>query len=108
MTITLTDALVKRIKALQTAENRPGLKLRVLVEGGGCQGFNYIFDLVDDVKSDDELFERDGAGVVVDDISLPYLAGSEIDYVDDLVGASFRVNNPNAVSSCGCGTSFSL
>ena len=108
MTITLTDALVKRIKALQSAENRPGLKLRVMVEGGGCQGFNYIFDLTEDVKSDDELFEKDGAGVVIDDISLPYLAGSEIDYVDDLVGASVRVNNPNAVSSCGCGTSFSL
>lgn len=108
MTITLTDALVKRIKALQAAENRPGLKLRILVEGGGCQGFNYVFDLTDDVKPDDELFEKDGAGVVIDDISLPYLKGAEIDYVDDLVGASFRVNNPNAVSSCGCGTSFSL
>ncbi len=108
MTITLTAALVKRIKALQTAENRPGLKLRILVEGGGCQGFNYVFDLTDDVKSDDEVFEKDGAGVIIDDISLPYLKGAEIDYVDDLVGASFRVNNPNAASSCGCGTSFSL
>lgn len=108
MTITLTDALVKRIKALQATESRPGLKLRVLVEGGGCQGFNYIFSLTDEVTPDDELFEKDGAGVVVDDISLPYLKGSAIDYVDDLVGASFRVNNPNAVSSCGCGTSFSL
>jgi iron-sulfur cluster assembly accessory protein len=108
MTITLTDTLVKRIKALQAAENRPALKLRILVEGGGCQGFNYHFDLTEEVKGDDEVFEKDGVGVIIDDISLPYLAGSEIDYVDELVGASFRVNNPNAVSSCGCGTSFSM
>ena len=108
MTITLTDALVKRIKTLRETQSRPGLMLRIMVEGGGCQGFNYHFDLTDEVKGDDEVFEKDGVGVVIDDISLPFMKGAEIDYVDELVGASFRVNNPNAVSSCGCGTSFSV
>ncbi|PZQ45735.1 MAG: iron-sulfur cluster insertion protein ErpA [Micavibrio aeruginosavorus] len=105
--ITLTDGLVKRIKALQTLENNPALKLRVMVNSGGCQGFEYKFSLDTDVKPDDELFEKDGAGVIIDDISLPYMRGAVIDYTDDLIGAYFKIDNPNAASSCGCGTSFS-
>ena len=82
--------------------------LRVSVEGGGCSGFQYRFDLVRDGESDDLRIERDGATVLVDQVSLPYLAGSELDFVDDLIGASFRVKNPNAKAACGCGTSFTV
>jgi iron-sulfur cluster assembly accessory protein len=82
--------------------------LRVAVDGGGCSGFQYRFDLVDAVEADDLQIERDGAVALVDDISLGLLKGSEIDFVDELAGAEFRVRNPNAKSSCGCGVSFSL
>lgn len=108
MTITLTDSLIKRIKFLQQQDNNPALKLRVMVDGGGCQGFEYKFSLDYDVKPDDELFEKDGTGVIIDDVSLPFMAGATIDYVDDLIGAHFKIDNPNAKSSCGCGTSFSV
>ena len=109
MTITLTDALVKRIQVLRDKQSQPGLMLRLRVDGGGCQGFNYHFDLTDTANPDDEVFEKDGQPyVVIDDLSLPYLQGAEIDYTDELVGAHFKVNNPNAASSCGCGTSFSV
>lgn len=106
-TITLTDALVKRIKALRDQDGNPALKLRVMVDSGGCQGFEYKFSLTDNVNSDDEVFEKDGISVIIDDISLPYMRGAVIDYADDLIGAHFRIDNPNAKSSCGCGTSFS-
>jgi len=82
--------------------------LRVAVEGGGCSGFQYQFDLVDAVQDDDLKVERDGAAAVVDIVSLALLGGSEIDFVDELAGAEFRVRNPNAKSSCGCGVSFSI
>jgi iron-sulfur cluster assembly accessory protein len=82
--------------------------LRVSVEGGGCSGFQYKFDMDRAQASDDVLIRRDGAAVLIDPVSLNYLAGSEIDFVDDLIGASFRINNPQAKASCGCGTSFSL
>ncbi len=107
-TITLTDGLVKRIKALQTQENNPALKLRVMVDGGGCQGFEYKFSLTDTQNPDDEVFEKDGVTVLIDDISLPYMRDAQIDFTDALIGAHFQVNNPNAKSSCGCGTSFSV
>ena len=107
MSITLTDGLVKRIKSLQTQQNNPALKLRIMVDSGGCQGFEYKFSLDSEVKPDDELFEKDGAGVIIDDISLPYMRGAVIDFTDDLIGAHFKIDNPNASSSCGCGTSFS-
>ncbi len=107
MSITLTDGLVKRIKSLQTQQNNPALKLRIMVDSGGCQGFEYKFSLDTEVKSDDELFEKDGIGVIIDDISLPYMRGATIDYTNELVGAYFKIDNPNATSSCGCGTSFS-
>ncbi len=82
--------------------------LRVSVEGGGCSGFQYKFDIDRAQAADDLVIQRDGATVLIDQTSVGYLAGSEIDFVDDLIGASFRVNNPQATASCGCGTSFSL
>lgn len=108
MSITLTDSLVKRIHALRKQKDNAALMLRVQVNGGGCQGFEYAFDLTDSLADDDEVFEKDGVRVLVDSVSFPFLVGAEIDYVDDLVGAHFKINNPNASSSCGCGTSFSV
>jgi iron-sulfur cluster insertion protein len=106
-TITLTDGLVRRIKSLQTQQNDPALKLRIMVDSGGCQGFEYKFSLETNVTADDEVFEKDGVSVIIDDISLPYMRGATIDFTDELIGAHFKISNPNATSSCGCGTSFS-
>jgi iron-sulfur cluster insertion protein len=105
--VTLSSAAAARIRAIGATEGRP-LMLRVAVDGGGCSGFQYRFDLVEAVEADDLRIERDGAVALVDDISLGLLKGSEIDFVDELAGAEFRVRNPNAKSSCGCGVSFSL
>lgn len=105
--LVLTPAAARRLHALAETEGRPVL-LRVAVDGGGCSGFQYRFDLVEAPDADDVRIERDGAAAVVDSISLPLLAGSEIDFVDELVGAQFKVRNPQAKSSCGCGVSFSL
>ena len=105
--VILTAAAARRLHELAATEGRP-LLLRVAVEGGGCSGFQYRFELVEAAGPDDVRVERDGAAALVDDVSLPFLAGSEIDFVDELVGAQFRVNNPNAASSCGCGVSFSI
>ena len=82
--------------------------LRVTVSGGGCSGFQYGFDFDDSVGEDDRTFERDGVSVVIDEVSLELLAGSTIDFVEDLIGASFQITNPQATSSCGCGASFSI
>ena len=84
------------------------MMLRVAVEGGGCSGFQYQFDLVDAANQDDIRVERDGSAALVDEMSLVLLKGSEIDFVDELAGAEFRIRNPNAKSSCGCGVSFSI
>ena len=89
------------------AEAAPTL-FRVSVEGGGCSGFQYRFDLVTETAPDDMLIERDGARVVVDPVSLGFVQGAEIDFVDELIGAQFKINNPNVTASCGCGTSFSV
>ena len=105
--VTLSPRAAQRIRAIGQAEGRP-VMLRVAVEGGGCSGFQYQFDLVDAADPEDLRVERDGSTALVDDISLPFLAGSEIDFVDELAGAEFRVRNPNAKSSCGCGVSFSV
>ena len=105
--LTLSPAAAERIRAIGAAEGRP-VMLRVAVEGGGCSGFQYQFDLVEDVQDDDLKVERDGAAALVDVVSLALLKGSEIDFVDELAGAEFRVRNPNAKSSCGCGVSFSI
>ena len=105
--ITLTERAARRISEILGREP-PGSMLRVSVEGGGCSGFQYKFDIDRTQTTDDLVIRRDGATVLVDQISVGYLAGSEIDFVDDLIGASFRINNPHATASCGCGTSFSL
>jgi len=105
--LTLSPAAAKRIQAIGAREGRP-VMLRVAVEGGGCSGFQYQFDLVDEAQPDDLRVERDGVAALVDVISLALLKGSEIDFVDELAGAEFRVRNPNAKSSCGCGVSFSI
>jgi iron-sulfur cluster assembly accessory protein len=105
--VTLSPAAARRLNTIAAAEGRP-LLLRVAVEGGGCSGFQYKFDLVDAADPDDLKIERDGAAAVVDVISLALLKGSEIDFADELAAAEFRVRNPNAKSSCGCGVSFSI
>ncbi|MBP1886992.1 MULTISPECIES: iron-sulfur cluster insertion protein ErpA [Sinorhizobium] len=106
-TVTLSDAAAKRIAAiLQTEKNKNAM--RVSVEGGGCSGFSYKFDLVDAENDDDLVLEKGSAKVLIDSLSLVYMGGSEIDFVDNLLGQSFQIKNPNAVASCGCGTSFSI
>lgn len=106
--VTVTASAARRVAELIEAEGRPGLKLRVAVNGGGCSGFQYDFDFDEQVNEDDLVIERDGVQVLVDSVSLDLMAGSEVDYVEDLIGSAFRINNPNATASCGCGTSFSI
>ena len=106
-TVTLSEAAAKRIAAIVAADAEKQA-LRVSVEGGGCSGFSYKFDLDRQPASDDIVITRDGATVLIDPMSLIYMAGSEIDFVDNLLGQSFQIKNPNAVASCGCGTSFSV
>ncbi len=106
--VTISAAAAKRLNEIFDAEGRPDLMLRVTVSGGGCSGFQYGFDFAEGENSDDSIFERDGIKVVIDDTSLDYLAGSEIDFVTEMVGSAFQVNNPNATSGCGCGASFSM
>src|SRR5512134_2149530 len=99
----------RRIAALIAAEGGgEGLRLRVAVSGGGCSGFQYGFTLDDERHDDDRVFERDGIGVLVDEVSLELLKGSQLDYVEDLIGSYFAIKNPNASSTCGCGSSFSM
>jgi iron-sulfur cluster assembly accessory protein len=105
--ITLSERAARRIADILKAEAAPAL-FRVSVEGGGCSGFQYRFDLVTERSPDDLLVERDGARVVVDPISLGFMQGAELDFVDDLIGAQFKLNNPNVTAACGCGTSFSV
>jgi iron-sulfur cluster assembly accessory protein len=105
--VELTDRAARRIAEIVAGEPKTPL-LRVSVEGGGCSGFQYKFDLVDDRAADDLVTEKGGAKVLIDPVSLGFLAGSQIDFVDELIGASFKINNPQATASCGCGTSFSL
>jgi iron-sulfur cluster assembly accessory protein len=105
--VTVSANAARRIKEILSSE-AAGAHLRVSVEGGGCSGFRYEF-AVDTVLQDEDLaIERDGITVVVDPVSLEYMKGSEIDFVDELIGASFQIRNPNATSGCGCGTSFSV
>jgi iron-sulfur cluster assembly accessory protein len=105
--VTVSARAMRRIGEI--LENEPaGAMLRVSVEGGGCSGFQYKFDVERSQAPDDIVIERDRATVLIDPISLQFLGGAEIDFVDDLIGASFKINNPNATASCGCGTSFSV
>lgn len=106
--VTLTDNAVRRIARILSNEPE-GAALRVSVEGGGCSGFQYKYDLVQDAPAaDDVVLARDGAKVLIDTISLQYMGGSQIDFVDDLMGQSFQIRNPLATAGCGCGTSFTI
>ena len=105
--LTLSASAARRLHAISAKEGHP-VMLRVAVDGGGCSGFQYRFDLVETDEPGDLRIERDGAAALVDDVSLALLKGSEIDFVDELAGAEFKVRNPNAKSSCGCGVSFSI
>ena len=106
--IIVSESAARRIAALKQQEEAPDAFLRIAVSGGGCSGFQYGLSFDDQRNPDDFVFERDGIAVVVDDVSLDLLNGAEIDFVEDLMGASFQIKNPNAASSCGCGNSFSI
>lgn len=103
----ITGAAARQVNKVLSRE-AAGSCLRIAVNGGGCSGFQYAFDIAPGAESDDLVIERDGAVVVVDPVSLEYMRGSQIDFVDDLIGQAFKVENPNATASCGCGTSFAL
>ena len=106
--ITISDSAARRIAALKTQEAAEGAFLRIAVSGGGCSGFQYGLSFDEERNPDDVVFEHGGVRVVVDEVSLDLLNGSEVDFVEDLMGASFQIKNPNAASSCGCGNSFSV
>ena len=106
--IAITESAARRIAVLKQQEAAAGAFLRIAVSGGGCSGFQYGLSFDDQRNPDDAVFERGGVAVVVDDVSLDLLNGAEIDFVEDLMGASFQIKNPNAATSCGCGNSFSI
>ena len=106
--IIITDSAARRIAALKAQEEAGDAFLRIAVSGGGCSGFQYGLTFDEETNSDDVVFEHGGVRVVVDDVSLDLLNGAAIDFVEDLMGASFQIRNPNAASSCGCGNSFSI
>jgi iron-sulfur cluster insertion protein len=106
--VAISAAAAKRIAELLAAENNGSLGMRIAVSGGGCAGFQYAFSFDDARNADDRIFEHQGARVVVDEVSLEFLKGAEVDFVEDLLGAYFKIHNPNATSSCGCGSSFSV
>jgi iron-sulfur cluster insertion protein len=106
--LSLSEGAARRIRGIVEREGRPGLRLRVSVSGGGCSGFQYGFALDDKAEEGDIQIEREGAIVVVDGMSLMYVLGAELDFVEDLGGSYFRMKNPNASSSCGCGSSFAV
>jgi iron-sulfur cluster assembly accessory protein len=105
--VIVTDSAIRKIAAILGSEQKPSV-LRVSVEGGGCSGFQYKFDVQREAEAEDVVIASDGATVVIDPVSLQYLSGSRIDYADELIGAAFKIDNPNATAACGCGTSFSL
>ena len=107
-TVGFSDSAAAKVKTLVEEENNPNLKLRVSVDGGGCSGFQYGFAFDENINDDDTVIEKDGATMLVDVTSMQYLNGSEVDYLEGLEGARFVVNNPNAKSTCGCGSSFSV
>ena len=104
----ISQSAVSRISELLATKDNPELKLRVYIQGGGCSGFQYGFQFDEDVEDDDVSIEQAGIQVLVDMLSLQYLGGAEIDYKDDIMGSRFLVNNPNASTTCGCGSSFSI
>ena len=105
MTITVDDSAVKRISNLKTEQSKSALFLRITVDGGGCSGFQYKMDLVEDMDDEDEVF---GGCVVIDPISMPFLKDSLVSFADELIGSEFKITNPNAISGCGCGVSFAV
>ncbi len=107
-TINLTDAAVRKVRQLVTEEENDELKLRVFITGGGCSGFQYGFTFDELAAEDDTAIESDGVTVLIDPMSFQYLAGSEVDYKEGLEGSRFVINNPNATTTCGCGSSFSI
>jgi iron-sulfur cluster insertion protein len=106
--IRISSSAARRIAALVAEENGSGLMFRISVSGGGCSGFQYGFTLDDERHEDDRVFERDGVAVVIDEVSLDLVQGSELDYVQELIGSFFAMRNPNATSTCGCGSSFAI
>jgi len=106
--VSLSKAAADRVAQLRNMEGDDSLMLRLTVSGGGCSGFQYGFDFSKEAAEDDHVFEYHNVALVVDEVSLDLLAGSEVDYVEDLAGAAFVVKNPNATASCGCGSSFAI
>ncbi|MFQ5534753.1 MAG: iron-sulfur cluster insertion protein ErpA [Sphingomonadales bacterium] len=106
--LTISDSAVQRIAHLKEQEGDPALMLRVEVNGGGCSGFQYAFSFDQSQNPDDEVIEQDGITVLIDAMSVLYVAGSEIDFVNTLMGSSFRIQNPNATAQCSCGNSFAI
>ncbi|MDR2172933.1 MAG: iron-sulfur cluster insertion protein ErpA [Burkholderiales bacterium] len=105
--LVFTDAAAAKVKSLIEEEGNPDLKLRVFVSGGGCSGFQYGFTFDEETNEDDTAMEKNGVTLLIDPMSFQYLVGAEIDYKDDISGAQFVIKNPNAVTTCGCGSSFS-
>jgi iron-sulfur cluster insertion protein len=108
MPFVFTDAAADKVKQLIEEEGNPDLKLRVFVQGGGCSGFQYGFTFDEEINEDDTVMDKAGVQLLVDSMSYQYLVGAEIDYKDDLNGAQFVIKNPNATTTCGCGSSFSV
>ena len=106
--ITITEAALTKIADILAEENKPGIKLRTFVQGGGCSGFSYGFTLDEEQNEDDFLIEHPGVTIVVDSMSMQYLQGASIDYKEEIMSSQFVISNPNAQSTCGCGSSFSV
>lgn len=106
--VNVTESAARRIAEIIREEGPAGAMLRIAVSGGGCSGFQYGFTLDDQVHEDDLVIERDGIKVLVDSMSVEYMRGSELDFVEDMIGASFQIRNPNATAKCGCGSSFAI
>ncbi len=107
-TVALSSAAAARVTAIAARQGNPGLKLRLAVDGGGCAGFQYKFGLENAAADDDMIVETDGVAMLIDPVSLPFVDGAEVDYVETMGAAAFKVTNPNAASGCGCGSSFSV
>ncbi len=106
--VTMSDAAAEKVRQLIAEEGKPNLKLRVTVSGGGCSGFQYGFEFDETVNSNDTEIEKNGVTMLVDNFSQQYLGGAEVDYLEGLEGSRFVINNPNAKTTCGCGSSFSV
>lgn len=106
--ITLTESALAKITDILAEENNPAVKLRTFVQGGGCSGFSYGFTLDEEQNEDDFVIENSGATVLVDSMSMQYLQGATIDYKEEIMGSNFVINNPNATTTCGCGSSFAV